>query len=119
MRASEFLTAQQALWLVKVIFDQTYAVVNTSLQQRDQQAAAQTASKTAATTPRRKSLKAKRVMMPHVKAAPIINPKAANQAKYIKAVDKMKPVTLSNKAIPKTQQRSLIPIKPQRPVGTH
>ena len=45
MRATEFLSAQEALWLVKVIFDQTYSVINTSLQQREQSAVTQQLSK--------------------------------------------------------------------------
>lgn len=115
MRASEFLTAQEALWLVKVIFDQTYAAVNTSLQQRDQQKAA----KTAQAAPQRKPTRTKVVVMPSVKPAANSNKKTADQARNAAATNKMnavKPTNAANNAVQKPQQ-SLAPMKPRKPVG--
>ena len=115
MRASEFLTAQEALWLVKVIFDQTYAVVNTSLQQRDQQKAA----KTTQAAPQRKPTRTKVVVMPSVKPAANSNKKIADQAKNAIAAGKtnaVKPTNAANNAVQKLQP-SLAPLKPRKPVG--
>lgn len=115
MKASEFLTAQEALWLVKVIFDQTYAVVNTSLQQRDQQKAA----KTTPAVQQRKPTRTKVVVLPSVKPAANSNKKTADQAKNAAATNKMhavKPTNAANNAVQKPQ-RSLAPVRPRKPVG--
>jgi hypothetical protein len=116
MRASEFLTAQEALWLVKVIFDQTYAAVNTSLQQRDQQKTA----KTTQAAPRPKPTRTKVVVMPSVKPAANSKQKTADQAKNAAASGKMNAVKMTNAANKITQkpQRSLAPVKPLKPVGS-
>lgn len=104
MKANEFLTAQEALWLAKVIFDQTYSVLNTSLQQRSDAVTAQHT-----TTAKPKAARTRVVVMPSAKPS---NP--APQ----KATPKTDSAKLPTKAIApaaKPQQRSLAAIKPSKP----
>ncbi len=106
MRATEFLSAQEALWLVKVIFDQTYSVINTSLQQREQSAVAQQPAK-AKSSPTRT-----RVVVVPGKAAP--NP-TKKQAATQTADKTAKPATSVQPQ--KAQPKSYAAVKPRRPVG--
>ena len=106
MRATEFLSAQEALWLVKVIFDQTYSVINTSLQQREQSAVTQQLSKPKPSRP------STRVVVVPGKAAPSSTKKqTATQTadKTAKSAANVQP----QKALPK----SYAAVKPRRPVG--
>lgn len=104
MKANEFLTAQEALWLAKVIFDQTYNVLNASLQKRSEEATQQTV----ATKPK-PAVRTRLVVMPSAKA-PSTKPRMP--------LDKLaaqRATTTANQVQAKPQPRSYAAIRPRKP----